>query len=139
MYMGRWFSCGSLRGSTTPIYSPNDQQPSQNTPAGTLVRPSVPNASVGNTCSNCGETGHCQQLPQEKRSKHSSAESTDEEWKQDPAELQGTTKLCTWFIEPHKCTDRVRYVFINTIPTLILSYHSQNLSLSIRISRTRIF
>jgi hypothetical protein len=32
----------------------------------------------------------------EKRSEHSGAESTDEDWEQDPAELHGTTELCMW-------------------------------------------
>jgi hypothetical protein len=36
----------------------NDQQTSQNTPAGTIVRPSAPSTPVGNTCFKCGETGH---------------------------------------------------------------------------------
>jgi hypothetical protein len=47
-----------LQHSTPQTPCPNDQQSSQNTPAGTPVRPSAPNTPIGNTCFRCGETGH---------------------------------------------------------------------------------
>jgi hypothetical protein len=47
-----------LQQSIPQTPRPNDQQSSQNTPAGTLVRPSTPSTPVGNTCFKCGETSH---------------------------------------------------------------------------------
>jgi hypothetical protein len=47
-----------LQHSPPQTPCPNDQHISQNTPAGTPVRPSEPSTPAGNTCFKCGETGH---------------------------------------------------------------------------------
>jgi hypothetical protein len=47
-----------LQHSTPQTTHPNDQQSSQNTPAGTLVRTSAPSTPVSNTYFKCGETSH---------------------------------------------------------------------------------
>jgi hypothetical protein len=127
-----------LQHSTPQTPRPNDQQSSLNTPTGTPVRPSAPSTPVGNTCFKCGETGHyANNCPQRSIQNTPVQRQQMRNGNKTPQSSKG---------QQNSARDRLNHVnartvlgmfSINIVLRSVLPYHSRDLSLFIRISRTR--
>jgi hypothetical protein len=117
---------------------PNDQHASQNTPAGTPVRPSAPSAPVGNACFKCGETGHyANHCPQRSVPNTPVQNQQMRNGNQTPQSSKGQQSSARGRLNHINATTVLGMFSINVILTSVLPYRSRNLSLSFRISRTR--
>jgi hypothetical protein len=117
---------------------PNDQHISQNTPAGTPVRPSAPSTPVGNACFKCGETGHyANNCPRRSVPNTPVQNQQMRNGNQTPQSSKGQQSSAHGRLNHINATTVLGMFSINIVLTSVLPYRSRNLSLSFRISRTR--
>jgi hypothetical protein len=127
-----------LQHSPPQTPRPNDQHISQNTPAGTPVRPSAPSTPVGNACFKCGETGHyANNCPQRSVPNTPVQNQQMRNGNQTPQSSKGQQSSARGRLNHINATTVLGMFSINIVLTSVLPYRSRNLSLSFRISRTR--
>jgi hypothetical protein len=118
-----------LQHSTPQTPRPNDQQASQKTPAGTLVRPSAPSTPVGNTCFKCGETGHyANNCPQRSVSNTLVQSQQMRNGNQTPQSSKGQQSSARGRLNHVNATTVLNMLSINIVLTSVLPYRSRNLS-----------
>jgi hypothetical protein len=127
-----------LQHSTPQTPCPNDQQTSQNTPAGTPVRPSVPSTLVGKTCFKCGETGHyANKCPQRSVPNTPVQSQQMRNGNRTPQSAKGQQSSARDRLNHINATTVLGMFSINIVLISVLPYRSRNHYLSFRISRTR--
>jgi hypothetical protein len=118
-----------LQHSTPQTPRPNDQQTSQNTPAGTLVRPSAPSTPVGNTCFKCGETGHyANNCPQRSVPNTPVQSQQIRNGNKTPQSSKGQQNSARGRLNHVNARIVLGMFSISIVPTSVLPYRSRNLS-----------
>jgi hypothetical protein len=107
---------------------PNNQQTSQNTPAGTPVRPSVPSTPIGNTCFKSGETSHyANSCPQRSVPNTPVQNQQMRNGNQTTQRSKGQQSSAHGRLNHINATTVLGMSSINIVLTSVLSYRSRNL------------
>jgi hypothetical protein len=117
-----------LQHSPPQTPRPNNQQTSQNTPAGTPVRPSAPSAPVGNACFKCGETGHyANNCPRRSVPNTPVQNQQMRNENQTPQSSKGQQSSAHGRLNHTNATIVLGMFSVNIVFTSVLPYHSRNL------------